>query len=90
MAENMIRRMLQIETAVERCPSRPDFTGLDVVDGNMITELGAVRVPKFRKFVSGRQRERNSIFTQERVAREEQAHQVRARGGGNDGTEGKG
>ena len=39
MAENMIRRMLQIETAVERCPSRPDFTGLDVIEGNMVIEL---------------------------------------------------
>eukprot|EP00974_Lingulodinium_polyedra_P032958 3170794-Lingulodinium_polyedra.AAC.1 len=71
--ENLIRRVVQIEVAVERNPKHPDFSGLGIIEGGVTTEQGAARVPKFREHVSSRARERANVLKQERPYREEAA-----------------
>ena len=85
--ENIIRRLIQIETAVERCPKHPDFSGLSVVEGGVSTGRGAARMPRFREHVAARQKDRAAILKQERLYREEQDKEYRRRtdGGGGDG-----
>lgn len=60
-AESLIRRAIQLETAVERNPRHPDFSGLAVVEGGVTTGRGNVRVPRFREHIATRQKERVAV-----------------------------
>eukprot|EP00973_Karenia_brevis_P022543 3102398-Karenia_brevis.AAC.1 len=42
-AEHLIRRLIALEIAVDRDPRRPDFSGLDLVEGGVTSSSGAVR-----------------------------------------------
>jgi hypothetical protein len=93
LTENIVRRIIQIETAVERNPRHPDFTGLGVVEGGVTTDKGAARVPKFREHIAARQKERAQILRHERLYKEEQEKEWKNRrqgGGGNDDDKSKG
>ena len=65
--EQTARRLVQLEQAVQRSPSRPDFTGLDVVTDGAVTDKGAVRAPKFATWLATTQKERAAVLTQRRA-----------------------
>ncbi|CAK0908266.1 unnamed protein product [Prorocentrum cordatum] len=54
--ENLCRRQVQLEMAVERNPSHPDF-GLEECMGGAVTASGAASVVSFRDWVAGRQKD---------------------------------
>eukprot|EP00959_Pyramimonas_sp_CCMP1952_P161943 3385954-Pyramimonas_sp.AAC.1 len=56
--ENLCRRQVQLEMAVERNPSHPDFTGLEECMGGAVTASGAASVVSLREWVAGRQKDR--------------------------------
>ena len=69
--EQLVRRIIQLEMAVEKCPSRPDFTGLDVLVDGATSSGGAARAPRFAAWITEKQRERAAIYKQRRLYREE-------------------
>ena len=71
--EQLIRRRIQIEMAVERNPKAPDFSGLHPVLGGSTTAKGANRAPKFREWVAAKQREEGQTLKHARLLREEAA-----------------
>ena len=88
LGENIVRRIIQIETAVERNPRHPD-TGLGVVEGGVATDKGAARVPKFREHIAARQKEHAQILRHERMYKEEQEKEWKnRRSGGHDDDKG--
>ena len=72
--EHIIRRLVQIELAVERCPTRPDFTGLDLLTDGTVSTRGAARADKFSTWLAERQRDRAQVFKQRRLCQEELAN----------------
>ena len=80
--ENLVRRLAQIEVAVERNPQHPDFTGLSELVGSSTTVSGGASVRKFREWISTRQRDRAQILKQARLEREEKKQVVPHPGGG--------
>lgn len=48
-AENVMRRAIQLETSVECSPRHPDFSGLAMVEGGVVTGGGNVRATRFRE-----------------------------------------
>eukprot|EP00971_Amphidinium_carterae_P257678 5115025-Amphidinium_carterae.1 len=64
--ELVARRLAQIEYAVERNPSRPDFTGLDLLSDGAISTSGSARVPRFNQWLADRQKERSQVLKQRR------------------------
>lgn len=70
-AQNVVRRAIQHETAVELNSRHPDSSGFAVVQGGVTTSRGSVRVPRFREHIAKRQRERVSILEHGRMYREE-------------------
>ena len=80
--EQVVRRIIQLETAVERNARVPDFSGLDLVMAAPTTASGAARTDKFNSWLTDRMKERALVWKQERLYREER----RAGGGavGND------
>ena len=81
--ENLVRRIIQIELAVQRNPSSPDYKGLGViVDGNISAD-GAARAPKFYNWITEQRREQANIMRQDRLYQEEKRHDhAQGRGGG--------
>lgn len=71
-AEHIVRRAIQLETAVERTLRHPDFSGLAVVEGGVATGRGNVRVPKIWEHIASRQKDRVAVLKHERLYREEQ------------------
>ena len=63
---------MSLEIAGERNPRHPDYAGLDIVEGGVISGRGSARVASFREHVSSRQKERANVLKQERLYREEQ------------------
>lgn len=86
--EQTVRRLVQIEMAVERCPTRLDFVGLDVLDfvgldvltDGAVSSRGAVRTQRFSSWIAERQKERAQVFKQRRQYSEEVASSRRAAG----------
>ena len=76
--EQVVRRVIQLEMAVSKNPSAPDFVGLGVIGDGAVLSDGSSRVPKFRAWVADRQKERAQILKQNRLYTEE----VRGRGRG--------
>ena len=74
--ENVVRRLTQIEVAVERNPQHPDFTGLSELVGSSTTVSGGASVRKFREWISTRKRDRAQILNQARLERDERKHIV--------------
>ena len=71
--EQLIRRVVQVEMAVDKNPRHPDFTGLLILVDGTTTSGGASRVPKFTSWVTARQKEQAEIYKQRRLFTEEQS-----------------
>ena len=69
--EQLVRRIVQIEMAVDKNPKHPDFTGLGILVDGTTTAGGAARVPKFTSWVTSRQKEQGDIWKQRRLYSEE-------------------
>ena len=78
--ENLCRRQVQLELAVERNPVHPDFGGLSEFMGGPINEKGAAATRKFKEWVAGRQRDRAQILKQQRLEKEELAQLQKRQG----------
>ncbi|CAK0838714.1 unnamed protein product [Prorocentrum cordatum] len=62
--EQLVRRQVQIEMAVERNAKHPDYGGLDLVLGGPTTESGAASSQTFRDWVYKKQGERAQTLKQ--------------------------
>lgn len=90
VSEFLSRWAVQTELAVERSPTQPDYTGLDIISGAAIQGDGRASTSKFGEWVSTRLKERAQIWKQERLYAQERGH-LRGRGkgagrGGDDGS----
>ena len=80
VGEHLCRWAIQTELAVERNPNMPDFSGLDIISGTAILPDGRASTSKFSEWVSGRLKERASLWKQERLFHQER-RQLRTKGG---------
>ena len=72
--EQVARRLVQHETAVERNPRSPDYSGLDLIMGAPTSASGSARVSNFSEYVSGRLKEQSAIWKNYRNYRNEFKH----------------
>ena len=72
--EQLVRWIVQLETATERNFRSPDFTGLDLILGGTISAEGKALTQKFTEHLSSKLKERAQIWKQERLYREERRH----------------
>ena len=77
MAEQIARRIVQDELAVERNPRHPDYGGLETVLGGPVGEKGKASTPSFSKWLSDRQHSEAHIMKQARLLREERGSEER-------------
>eukprot|EP00438_Fugacium_kawagutii_P028529 Skav222526 [mRNA] locus=scaffold2875:77220:78404:+ [translate_table: standard] len=70
-AEFMVRRLVQIETAVSRNPASPDYSGLELLMESGVGSTGEARVVKFQEWVAARLKEKAQVQKQARLYREE-------------------
>lgn len=70
--EQLARWLIQTETAVERNPRHPDFSGLDIVIGAPISREGKAETRKFSEWITNRMEQRSKIWKHERLYRDEQ------------------
>lgn len=89
--EMIVRRLVQIEIAVTRSASSPDYIGLDVLLEAPISDSGAASTRALDDRVTSRLKERAQIAKQTRLYREENSHGSKGKGAGggaNDASEG--
>lgn len=79
MAEMMIRRVVQLEVAVSRNNTAPDFAGLDVLLESPLTEGGGASARALDEWVTSRLKEKAQIAKQTRLFREESSYSSRAK-----------
>ena len=84
VGEHLSRWVIQTELAVERNPMQPDFSGLDIIEGSAALPDGRASTSKFTEWVTGRLKERASIWKQERLYNQER-RQLRGGKGGRGG-----
>ena len=65
--ENLCRRQVQVELAVERNSTHPDFTCLGEMMAGPITDSGGATVSNFREWIAGRQKDRANVMRQART-----------------------
>ena len=65
--KQMVRRMVQLEMAVDENSKHPDFTGLGVLVDATTTSAGAAKVRRFTSGVTARQKKQAEIFKQHRL-----------------------
>lgn len=82
VAEHLCRWAIQTELAVERCPSAPDYTGLDIISGSTLLPDGRANTTKFTEYLAQRLKDRASVWKQERLYAQERRLQ-RGKGGAN-------
>ena len=83
IGEFLSRWAIQTELAVERSPSAPDYTGLDIISGSAVQADGRASTSRFGEWISGRLKERASIWKQERLYAQERRN-LRSKGKGKD------
>ena len=71
MAEFATRRLIQIEMAVSRNPSSPDYSGLDLVMEQPVGDGGQAVTLGFNNWVASRLKEKANIQKQARLFKEE-------------------
>ena len=76
--------MIQVELAVGRSPTSPDYSGLDIVAGTATLPDGRASTSKFNEWVSTKLKERASVWKQERLYRQEKRLGRSGRGGYHD------
>eukprot|EP00438_Fugacium_kawagutii_P027262 Skav214355 [mRNA] locus=scaffold86:483215:498428:+ [translate_table: standard] len=69
--EYMVRRLIQIETAVGRNPAAPDYSGLEVIMESGIGSSGEARAVKFQEWIGARLKDRAQVQKQARLYKEE-------------------
>lgn len=79
--ELVTRRIVQIEIAISRSPSSPEFSGLDILMESPISESGAAHTKALDSWLTDRLKERANIQKQSRLYREEQSLAARPKGG---------
>ena len=86
--EQLVRRQIQIEMAVERKAEHPDYAGPDPVMGGLTNESGAASSKSFREWIHKKRGERARALKQARLLREERRQEEkRHRGRKGDGAE---
>ena len=80
-AEQLVRDLLRIETAVMRNSKQPDWEGLDIMTSSAVNPTGGVDVPVFTAWLSGTQRDAAKVLQQGRLLREERGHEDKRRNG---------
>ena len=70
-AEVLVRRIFQIEIAVERNAKSPDFSGLDAIIESVSRSSGGVEIPALSKWFSEHQQKQAFTLKQFRLADEE-------------------
>ena len=70
-AELVVRRLFQIELAVDRNPKSPDFEGLDAIIESVARHSGGVEIPALSKWFSDHQQKQAFTLKQFRLAAEE-------------------
>ena len=69
--ELLIRRLVQMETAVARNAQNPDFTGLDLMLEDSVGQGGEAITTTFNSWLSTKLKEKASIAKQTRLYKEE-------------------
>jgi hypothetical protein len=88
MAEQVVRRLIQHELAVERDPRHPDYGGLGLLLSGTTTATGSAEVSKFRAWLSTRQQQQAATLKQARLLREEKASESKRKKGDGKGKKG--
>lgn len=78
--ELLIRRAIQLEMAVARCPSNPEFSGLEALMESPITSGGSASTRAVDSWLTDRLKEKAQIQKQARLYREEMSHGARDKG----------
>lgn len=81
--EMLVRRTIQLEMAVSRNANSPDYSGLEILLENPLTESGAASTRRLDEWVTGRLKERAQIAKS--LYKEEVSHASKGRGSGADG-----
>lgn len=68
--ELAVRRVVQLEVAVSRNPNNPDYSGLEVLLENPLTESGAASTRSLDEWVTTRLKEKAQIGKQTRLFKE--------------------
>ena len=69
--ELLVRRLYQIEIAVERNPRQPDFDGVDALVETSTKSSGSFNVPSMAKWFSEHQKSEAFVLKQMRLWNEE-------------------
>ena len=88
LGEHLCRWLIVTELAVERNPAMPDYSGLDIINGQAIMPEGRAATNRFQEWITSRLKDRSSIMKQERLfAQERRRRQGKSRGAQDDGDE---
>ena len=77
LGEFLLRRLVQVETAVRRAPLSSDYAGLEHMLSTSVDSTGAIVPPEFSKWSVGIIRDDAQVLKQNRLWREEQGHQAK-------------
>eukprot|EP00435_Cladocopium_sp_Y103_P022131 s2932_g5.t1 len=88
--ELAVRRVVQIEVATSRNASNPDYSGLEVLLENPLTETGAASTRSLDEWVTSKLKEKAQIAKQTRLFKEETSHASKNKGTQGDGASGGG
>lgn len=77
--ELVVRRVVQLEVAVARNSSSPDYSGLEVLLDNPLSEGGAANTRSLDEWVTSRLKEKAQIAKQNRLYREEVSHAAKGK-----------
>ena len=77
--ELVVRRVVHLEVAVARNSNIPDYSGLEVLLDNPLTEGGAANTRALDEWVTSRLKEKAQIAKQNRLYREEVSHAAKGR-----------
>lgn len=69
--EYLVRRIVQIETAVARSPQSPDFSGLEMILEDTIGVTGEANTASFNTWLASKLKEKAQVAKQTRLYREE-------------------
>ena len=90
VGEFLVRRLVQVETAVRRAPLSPDYSGLEHMLSTAVDASGSVVPIEFTKWSTSVIRDDAQVLKQNRLWGEEQAQQAkRGKGKGKKGKDGK-
>lgn len=72
--ELVVRRAIQLELAVARCPQNPEFSGLEALMESPLSTTGAATTRSLDLWLTDRLKEKAQIQKQTRLYREEMGH----------------